>query len=338
MADFSSRFKGFWTDTPDADKHVYKLLNAGEITAKEAIDLRQFIKQGYVILPNAISTELADQIADEMQSVHKHSEKFVARTDRQGYNLATEDVLQMPGVRILDYYVNSSLARQAIFSPTIARFLHLVFNRGIMAFQSLTFNVGSQQYMHQDAAYVVLSEPIQFAASWIALQDVEEGTGELQYYPGSHRFPDYLFSGEFKHWLPARDGRDQHIECLLGLNEEAERRGIKAESFLPKKGDALIWAGDLAHGGTKITKPDATRRSLVTHYCPEDVVPYYATYTKFFYKKPADVKNCFYSARHYDLRPVMDKRGETLRSPAGEILRTIERLKTEAADPAQSTY
>jgi phytanoyl-CoA hydroxylase len=335
MSDFSSRFKGFWTDAPDAEQHVSELLQAGEITVQDAEDLRQFIRQGYVVLPNAISTELADQIAKEMQSVHAHSEKFVARTDRRSYNLATEDVLETPGVRILDYYVNSSLARQAIFSQKIARFLHLVFNKGIMAFQSLTFNVGSQQYIHQDGTYVVLSEPIQFAASWIALQDVEEGTGELEYYPGSHRFPDYLFSGEFKHWLPSRDGRDQHIEYLRGLHEEAKRRGIQMESFLPKKGDALIWAGDLAHGGRQITKPEATRRSLVTHYCPEDVLPYYASYTNFFYKKSTDVEGCFYSARHYDLRPVMDKSGEVLRSPAGEILRTIERLKVEAADQVE---
>lgn len=333
MADFASPFKGFWTDLPDAADSVDVLLRSGEITAKEAEDLRHFIDTGYLVIPNAISKDLADMIAREMASVYEHGDKFVVRTDRRNYNLATQDIMAMPSARIIDYYVNSALAREAVFSSKIVRFLQLVFRQDVMAFQPLSFNTGSQQYIHQDGAYVVLSEPLQFAASWIALQDVEPGTGELEYYPGSHRFPDFLFSGEYKHWLPNRDGRDQHIDCLHYLHDEAARRGIAIERFLPKKGDALIWAADLAHGGSKIDKPDATRRSLVTHYCPGNVLPHYASYTQFFYKKPSGREGCSYCARHYDLRPVMDRPGETLRSPAGEILRTIERLKNEATQP-----
>ena len=331
MADYDSRFTGFWTDTLDANNRVEALLQAGDITQDEATQLQHFILDGYVVLPNAITPDLADSIAYEMSHVYEHSDKFVARTERQGYNLATRDVVESRFMRLIDYYVNSTLAREAAFCPKITRFLRLIFERGVMAFQSLSFTVGSQQHMHQDGAYVVLSEPIQFAASWIALQDVEEGTGELEYFPGSHRWPDFLFSGEFKHWKPARDGQEQLHAYYAYLYEVAEKRGVQPQRFLPKKGDALIWAADLAHGGSRITKPEATRRSLVTHYCPEDVLPNYAQETKIFYKKPAGIENCFYSARHYDLRPIMDKPGETLRSPAGEILRMIERVKSETA-------
>lgn len=334
MADYDSRFKGFWTDSPDAAQQVDTRLQAGDITPEEAEQLRHFIRDGYVVIPAAISPDLADGIAHEMQHVYEHGDKFVARTERQGYNLATKDVVESRFMRLIDYYVNSALAREAAFCSKITRFLQLVFDRGVMAFQSLSFTVGSQQHMHQDGAYVVLSEPLQFAASWIALQDVEEGTGELEYFPGSHRWPDFLFSGEFKHWKPARDGQEQLHAYYAYLHEVAEKRGVQAQCFRPKKGDALIWAADLAHGGSRITKPEATRRSLVTHYCPDDVLPNYARETKIFYKKPAGIENCFYSARHYDLRPIMDKPGETLRSPAGEILRTIERLKNETVQPA----
>jgi len=303
MPDFNSRFKGFWTDDADAEQQLEKMRADGTVTASEAELLLQFIRDGYVVIPNAISHELADQLANEMANVHQTPEKFVARGERQNYSYATEEVTHSKFIRLIDYYVNSALARKAIFSPSIARILQLVFQRPVMAFQSLSFKVGSQQAIHQDGAYVVLSEPVQFAASWIALEDVQEGTGELIYYPGSHRYPDFLFSGAYKHFKPARDGQEQLQASLKNLHDEAKRLNLTLKSFIPKKGDALIWAADLAHGGSRITNTAATRKSLVTHYCPADVLPNYAKETTIFYKKQSTYPNCYYSARHYDLRP-----------------------------------
>jgi len=50
---------------------------------------------------------------------------------------------------------------------------------------------------------------------------------------------------------------------------------LTLQRFLARKGDALIWAADLAHGGSPITDPRLTRRSLVTHYTPESTAPAY---------------------------------------------------------------
>ena len=79
-----------------------------------------------------------------------------------------------------------------------------------MAFQTLYFRYGSQQAIHQDPAYVVIDEPMKLCASWLALEDVKPGSGELIYYPGSHLNSDFLFSGEHKHWKGSRDGAEQH--------------------------------------------------------------------------------------------------------------------------------
>jgi phytanoyl-CoA hydroxylase len=337
MPDFNSRFKGFWTDHVDAEEHLEQMRTAGQVTLQEAEQLLHFIRDGYVVIPNAISTQLADQIAHEMANVHQNAENFVARTERQNYSYASKEVTQSRFVRLIDYYVNSSLAREAIFSPAIARILQLIFERQVMAFQSLSFNVGSQQAIHQDGAYVVLSEPVQFAASWIALEDVQEGTGELIYYPGSHRYPDFLFSDEYKHWKPARDGEEQLQASLKNLHEQAKRMNLSLKSFLPKKGDALIWAADLAHGGSSITNPNATRKSLVTHYCPADVLPNYAKETNIFYKKESIYPDCHYSARHYDLRPTAPSiNTKNLLKLAPDIIRQIEKAATHKDESSNS--
>ncbi|MFN2624275.1 MAG: phytanoyl-CoA dioxygenase family protein, partial [Chthoniobacterales bacterium] len=88
--------------------------------------------------------------------------------------------------------------RDLIFAPKVLSFLHLIFERRVLASQSLGFWRGSAQEGHQDSAYVNYSLPMQFAASWIALEDVQEGAGELFYHVGSHRMAEHLYRGKFK--------------------------------------------------------------------------------------------------------------------------------------------
>jgi ectoine hydroxylase-related dioxygenase (phytanoyl-CoA dioxygenase family) len=156
--------------------------------------------------------------------------------------------------------------------------------------------------MHQDTAYVVVSSPLQLSAAWIALEDVQPGSGELMYYRGSHRLPEYLFSGEHKHWSPERDGPEQHAEWARLLNENAERLGMERQTFLARKGDVLIWSADLAHGGSPVTDASLTRRSLVGHFCPAGVDPNY-----YSYRPERRARQPFgggwYSSEYYDLAP-----------------------------------
>lgn len=116
---------------------------------------------------------------------------------------------------------------------------------------------------------------MEFAAAWIALEDVQPGSGELTYLDGSHRLPDYLFSGKHKHWNAKRDGQAQESEWRELMYRNAERMGLEQRTFVPRKGDVLVWAADLAHGGSPVTDPSLTRKSLVGHYCPDRVEPFY---------------------------------------------------------------
>ena len=300
MASFDSKFEGFWTDCPDASDKLSRLHRDGLVSDSEFAQLTQFVSDGYVVIKNAISDELAQQLYDEIGKVSESPEYFIARTQRKSYSFADKAAVTDPSFRLIDYHANSALAQQAQFAPKIARFLELVFRQSPLAFQSLTFLHGSQQGVHQDGAYVVVSEPLKFAASWIALEDVTEGSGELLYYPGSHRLPDYLFSGKYKSWKPARDGQNEGSVYIKSLQEKIETAGLAKARFLPKKGDALIWAADLAHGGSKITNC-ATRYSLVTHYCPSNVAPNYESFSG-NYSMQKTQSGGLISSRHYDLR------------------------------------
>jgi ectoine hydroxylase-related dioxygenase (phytanoyl-CoA dioxygenase family) len=75
----------------------------------------------------------------------------------------------------------------------------------------------------------------------VALEDVKIGSGELVYYPGSHRFGDFMYPGDRKHWSSDEDGHDIHNHHLHWLHDQARVRGISLRRFLPRKGDALFW-------------------------------------------------------------------------------------------------
>ena len=294
-------FEPLWVDASDALEILEKKCSDGLIGEALRERLSHLIEFGWVVIPSAISIELADELSAEIDHVVDAPEFFVARTENQPFVHPTKAVYSDPAFRLLGYHVNSRLAQQAIFAPEVVEVLHAGFEEGVNAFQSLVFRYGSQQEKHQDGAYVVVSKPLQFMASWIALEDVTPGSGELAYYSGSHKLDDFLFPGSSKAWHPEAHGKQVHREFLDSLVSRCKAANLPLETFLPKKGDALIWASDLVHGGSRITNQN-TRRSFVTHYCPVSVKPNFANFTKCYCEQRVG-DNCYISSRHYDLRP-----------------------------------
>ena len=80
----------------------------------------------------------------------------------------------------------------------------------------------------------------------------------------------------------------------------SEAAGLPLQTFLPRKGDALIWASDLVHGGSTMQNNN-TRKSIVTHYCPLEVAPKFSTFTSFYHLRKV-APSGYISSRHYDLR------------------------------------
>ena len=111
---------------------------------------------------------------------------------------------------------------------------------------------------------------------WIALEDMDMDNGPLVYYPGSHKLPiptwdeveglmgetlkesDYPSRGEF---MAARNIQyEQYCQQLI------ERGNLQPEYATISKGQAVLWAPNLLHGGSPQTDLARTRHSQVTHY------------------------------------------------------------------------
>jgi hypothetical protein len=113
----------------------------------------------------------------------------------------------------------------------------------------------------------------------VALENIHKDSGPLEYYPGSHKLPFYdnnQLGLDARVITPSQKNYDKLWESLI------ENYDLKKEVFLPKKGQAIIWAAGLLHGGSMQNNPNLTRWSQVTHYFFENCVYYSPSYSDVF--------------------------------------------------------
>jgi hypothetical protein len=274
--DYHSRFGGMWIDRSDWEASLSERCRNRSVSGEEAALVRRFVADGYIILPQAAPLEAIDAFQAAIARGFTQGNPAL-RYQAHGSQITRplDGPVDRLGTRVVDSFVVLPEALDLFSSPRLLRFLTLIFDADPLLFQSLSFDQGSQQGLHQDTAYVVVNEPMQLAACWIALQDVQPGSGELVYLPGSHRYPDFDFGFGKKHWRGEPEDGPIHGAWSEWIVQQAAQRGISRQSFLARKGDILIWHADLAHGGAPVTDPTLTRRSLVGHFCPSTCRPNY---------------------------------------------------------------
>ena len=168
--------------------------------------------------------------------------------------------------RLQDGWQHHPAIRRLALEPMILDLLRQLYGREPFAFQTLNFAVGSEQPYHSDAIHFH-SYPLGFMCGvWIALQDVQEDSGPLIYYPRSHRLP-YL-SAESMGLDPEQVAAEPHPQRFFQEHWHAavRRRGYQRKRFLPKQCEVLIWHANLLHGGEPVSARTARRWSQVTHY------------------------------------------------------------------------
>ncbi len=172
------------------------------------------------------------------------------------------------GLRLQDAWRNNADVRAIACNERLIALLSKLYGRRAFPFQSLNFAVGTQQHYHSDSVHFS-SIPERFMCGvWLALEDIDPAAGPLIYYPGSHRWP-ILYNDLIGRVAGDRSG--DGVFAAQAPYERAWQAMVEAThtqpaTFLPKKGQALIWAANLLHGGARQTDPSRTRWSQVTHY------------------------------------------------------------------------
>lgn len=176
-------------------------------------------------------------------------------------------------LRIQDAWEFNEQVRSIACNAHIISLLSKLYGRQAWPFQTLNFPVGTQQHYHTDSIHFS-SVPERFMCGvWVAMEDIDERNGPLVYFPGSHRWPIYSNEhvGLCAAALQQTPTQQLYEEMWRAL---VETSGVQPEYFHAKKGQALIWAANLMHGGSRQLDPQRTRWSQVTHYYFEDCAYY----------------------------------------------------------------
>lgn len=275
-----------------------------EHSTQEYADI--FRREGAVILPSIISPDIADSIKQEMELADENT-PYVGFI--KGKTVApSRENQRHHRFRFKDMYINFANARTAVLAPTLIDVLHNILEEPVLAFQSLGFTRGSGLRLHRDANFIGVNKPETVIGTWLALEDIEAGSGELAYYPNSHRFPAYHLSEGSVHRVRAEGklsyNNDDYVEYL---REQIAENHLEEKRFLAKKGDCLVWHNDIVHTGTPITRPELTRYSLATHFCAASARPNYFN----FFKKASVVRHndkASFCSTHYNLSDIADSK------------------------------
>lgn len=191
-----------------------------------------------------------------------------------GLDLSDPTVVTASGdLRLQDGWKDNADIKAIATNPNILALLGRLYGRPAFAFQTLNFPVGTQQHPHSDSVHFS-SLPERFMCGvWVAFEDIRPEAGPLVYYPGSHRWPITTNA------LIGRRGWGSSSASAQHPYEQVWRAmiaatGVEASTFLARKGQALIWAANLLHGGQARIDRALTRWSQVTHYYFDDCIYY----------------------------------------------------------------
>ena len=268
-----------WLDLESADVKSY----ASRVSSLRGYDLEgklmEWKERGVVIFENAVNIEHIEALKRDIDYLREHHQDYELSAEIRGVQKSiaefTREDLNSDGFKFNSIHSISNAAAHLSLSELVMDFLRHVFMSPAVALQSLTFYKGSQQSAHVDYPYVrCQSKLAHLAASWIPLEDIQADAGPLIYYPGSHK----IAISDFFDWgkgsiVYEPDSTRTPAEFSNYLEQKVRAASIKPEIFLPKRGDVLIWHGNLVHKGSEIGDHALTRKSYVTHYTSYDSYP-----------------------------------------------------------------
>jgi hypothetical protein len=251
LAPHAYRFARPWFESPFLEAE----LAARRLTPARERQARSLAAQGYLVLESLLPETLLDRVVEEMLP------RFA------------NDVAEGPRsrVRVTDEWRQGAAIRALAAHPEVLALLRDLYGREPFPFQTLNFQYGTEQRAHQDQAFFDSYPAGYMCALWVALEDVSPENGSLFYYPGSHLLPPWTYDDlalGFRNPASPRgfDFDAARLAAEAALVARLDSAGLERRVFSARRGTALLWAAGLAHGGSPILRPGATRYSQVTHY------------------------------------------------------------------------
>jgi hypothetical protein len=260
----SKDFKGLpqgeipWMDRDVTEGEVKSRLSKTSFSQETQNAILSWKENGYMILPGFLK--------DEADAINADIERL----------LAEKKIEFTLGNKIMFANKASELIRGITVKKELTGILDFILGRKVIPFQTINFVTGSEQHAHSDSIHMTTYPLGYLIAIWVALEDVQEDAGPLSYYPGSHKLPYLLNDGYERGGNVFTVGADSnYLKYEEKIGQVVQQKKLPKKIFTAKKGDVLVWHANLIHGGEKIARGTATRKSMVIHYFAEDVIKYH---------------------------------------------------------------
>lgn len=217
---------------------------------------RQFLEEGVLHLPNFLSPAVMQdylRVRNELPMERSARDNFWG-----GWSFPTP------------YMICDELKQLGLNKALMSTLQHVIgYEMGLHL--CLTGWVSTERDFHQDTYLNPPNLWSHYAAVWIALEDIHPDSGPFQYVPGSHTWATLRQQKLFS-YLTTEQKSSPHWptftqkEVARVCEEEIARRGAAVKTYLPKKGDVLIWHANLVHRGSEPKNRDLLRKSLICHY------------------------------------------------------------------------
>ena len=272
-----------WYDRDDAAAFID---SRSDLSMSHKAALIKWVQDGYFVVKGALPADLIDDMVDDLEALWSAKMPFedlkieeVRLNPDATPGLSHKDLLALPVRKRQELRDNStwrvhgfnrfSKAAKAIYeSQIIKKWCSVIFGEEAFPQYTINFMYGSRQELHQDTC-VFHVHPINYLIGvWLACEDIHPDSGPLVYYPGSHKEPLYPKFDNYPQTNLRTCAPSETTAYYDWLKKRS--KNYKKDQFIARKGDILLWHGQLIHGGDAVVNPSLTRKSYVCHYIPAE--------------------------------------------------------------------
>ncbi len=163
--------------------------------------------------------------------------------------------------RIMDAWRIDENVKALALAPGVLAILAQLYGRRPLPFQTLNFRTGTQQATHSDAMHFNSVPPGFMCGVWVALEDIDMDNGAAGLLPGQPQAARGDHAGARAALRHVRTTRSTSVTSP----GSSSARGSQHDYGLLEKGQALVWAANLLHGGAPQANRERSRHSQVTH-------------------------------------------------------------------------
>ena len=251
-----------WVESPFFET----LLQNSELSDYEKQLAKKYNTDGYLIIDLDIHDAIIESINSDVQSaleskMFEGQEKY-EYTDHR---------------RLFQLWKNSDSIHNLASNEKIINTLQMLYNRKPFPFSTINFTNPTGQPLHSDTIHFNSYPKGWMVGVWVAFEDCDKSNGTLRVVKGSHKWGEYDYNSLNIAHPDQRDNgeKDSYRDYDQFIRRLVETKGAKETAVKIKKGQAIIWAANLLHGGCYVEDDSVSRKSQAIHYFFSGCKKYY---------------------------------------------------------------